>query len=228
MNKILVIAAHPDDEVLGCGATIAKHAQRGDEVHILIMAEGITSRTALEANLVHENLSMLAKAAHRAGAILGVKSVTLKQFPDNRMDSLDRLDVIREVELEIKSRKPNIIYTHHAGDVNIDHRRVHEAVITAVRPIPGCSVDQILTFEVASSTEWQPPLSNMPFLPNWFEDVTETIELKLKALDAYEMEMRSWPHVRSIESLLALSKWRGATIGAHAAEAFMLARKIGR
>ena len=226
-NKVVVIAAHPDDEVLGCGGTIAKHVYDGDEVHILIMAEGLTSRDYTRNATAHAlELSDLAKAANAANKVLGTTSLTLKGLPDNRMDSLDRLDVIKLIEDFIQTHNPSIVYTHHIGDVNIDHRRIHEAVVTACRPVPNQMVKTLLFFEVSSSTEWQPSISAPVFSPNWFVDISETLALKLQALRAYQTEMRPWPHARSVEALEHLARWRGATVGVNAAEAFVLGRNI--
>lgn len=227
MKTVLVVAAHPDDEVLGCGATIAKHVKAGDKVHVVILAEGMTSRDN-ERNRQQRNmeLSELAKAAHTANDILGVHSLSLLDLPDNRMDSIDLLDIVKVLEDSILTFNPDILYTHHAGDVNIDHRRTHEAVITATRPQPGQTVKTLLFFEVQSSSEWQPPGSALAFAPNWFVDVTSTVELKMKALTAYKMEMREWPHARSCEAVEHLARWRGATVGCEAAEAFVLGRMI--
>ena len=225
--KYLIIAAHPDDEVLGCGGSMAKWSRDGSEVHVLIMAEGITSRDKSRYREVRQKeLSHLAKSANKAGEILGVQSVELLDFPDNRMDSIDLLDVVKEVEKKNEELKPDVVVTHHGGDLNIDHRVIHQAVITACRPQPGQTVKRILSFEVPSSTEWQSPSSGNPFVPNWFEDISDTLELKIKALEAYESEMRKWPHARSIKALEHLARWRGATVGAEAAEAFMLVREI--
>lgn len=228
-RSVLVVAAHPDDEILGCGATMARHARAGDKVHVLILAEGITSRTQHpnRASKARE-LSELSKHAERANAVLGVASLTLHDFPDNRMDSLDLLDVIKVVEEHIGKRNPQVVYTHHAGDVNIDHRRVHEAIVASCRPQPGHPVEEVLYFEVASSTEWQTTGSAPAFVPNWFVDVSETLELKLKALGHYKGEMRPWPHARSLRAVEHLARWRGASIGREAAEAFMLGRKLTR
>ncbi len=227
-DTVLVIAAHPDDEVLGCGGTMARHAKSGDTVHVVILAEGITSRDQKSNRENKEKeLSALGEAAHRANEILGVKTVELNDFPDNRMDSLARLDVVKVVEGFIDRFKPDIVYTHHGGDLNVDHRRVHEAVVTSCRPMPGNQgVRTLLFFEVASSTEWQPPGSASPFTPNWFVDISTTLELKLQALQAYESEMRPWPHSRSVKALEHLAQWRGASIGVEAAEAFELGRRL--
>ena len=226
-ETVLVLAAHPDDEILGCGATIAKHAARGDKVHVVILAEGVTSRDESRDRSARQGeLSHLAEAAHRANSVLDVSSLVLHDFPDNRMDSLDRLDIIKAVEAYIQQLKPSIVYTHHSGDVNIDHRRIHEAVVTACRPIPGHPVRTLLFFEVASSTEWQPPGSGPYFMPVWYEDVAQTLAQKLEALAIYESEMRPWPHARSVKALEHLARWRGASIGVEAAEAFMVGRAI--
>lgn len=228
-KSVLVIAAHPDDEVLGCGGTIATHSRAGDEVHVVIMAEGMTSRLPKRnRGAFAKELKSLGQAARKANKILGATSVTLLDFPDNRMDSLDRLDITKAVEDLVKKFQPTIVYTHHVGDVNIDHRCIHDAVITACRPLPGHCVETILFWETSSSTEYQPPQSAPPFLPNWWNDISATLDLKLDALRAYHVEMRPWPHARSLEAIEHLAKWRGASIGVSAAEAFMLGRKINR
>jgi LmbE family N-acetylglucosaminyl deacetylase len=226
-RSVLIIAAHPDDEVLGCGGTIARHADAGDCVHVLIVAEGATSRQALrDRNQVADELSHLAQAAQTAGAILGVANVELLDLPDNRLDSLDRLDLIKRIEEGIARHQPQVVYVHHAGDLNIDHRRLHEAVVTACRPTPGQPVRRLLSYEVASSTEWQTPGSALSFQPNWFVDITGQWVRKRQALEAYAAEMRPWPHARSIEALEHLARWRGAQVGVEAAEAFCLLRGL--
>ncbi len=226
-KTILVVAAHPDDEILGCGATVAKHVRAGDAVHVLILAEGVTSRDAKRRPEKRaKELSSLAKAAHAANKILGVRSVTLESFPDNRLDTVARLELVKAVE-HLKGRvKPQIVYTHHSGDVNIDHRCVHDAVTVACRPQPGESVKTLLFFETASSTEWQTRGVKGAFVPNWFVDVSSTLGLKMKALKKYGSEMRPWPHARSLRALEHLARWRGATVGTEAAEAFVLGRHI--
>lgn len=224
----MVLAAHPDDEILGCGGTIAKHISQGDQVHVVIMAEGITSRDKIRDRTARQKeLSELADCARKANQILGVTSVQLLDFPDNRMDSMDRLDIIKKVEELVNEIKPDIIYTHHIGDVNIDHRRIHEAVITACRPIPtNHRVKGIYFFETPSSTEWMTANSAPSFIPQLYVNITDELQLKIKSLNAYLPEMRPWPHARSIEAVEHLARWRGANIGVEAAEAFMIGRII--
>jgi len=227
MTCVLVVAAHPDDEVLGCGGTIARHVADGDQVQVLIVAEGATSRLEhRDRSQVGDQLSDLAKAAHKAGSILGVAGVELLDLPDNRLDSLDRLDLIKHIEFYINHYRPQVVYVHHSGDVNVDHRLLHEAVITACRPTPGHAVRRLLSFEVPSSTEWQPPGSASAFLPNWFVDISDQFNLKIDALEAYASEMRPWPHARSLKAVEYLGRWRGAQVGVEAAEAFCLLRQL--
>lgn len=227
MNQILVVAAHPDDEVLGCGGTIARHADSGDQVQVLIVAEGSTSRQhKSDRSQVGNELSALGKAAQAAGSILGAASVEFLDLPDNRLDPLDRLDLIKRIEECFQRYQPDCVYTHHAGDVNVDHRRLHEAVVTACRPTPGHVVKRLLSFEVASSTEWQPPGSAPASQPNGFVNISDHWERKLDALVAYSSEMRDWPHARCLEAVEHLERWRGAQVGVEAAEAFCLLRQL--
>jgi LmbE family N-acetylglucosaminyl deacetylase len=227
MKTALVVAAHPDDEVLGCGASIARLSHEGWKVHVLIVAEGATSRAA-KRDIVAElgELSALAKSAEKANKILGAASVKLLSLPDNRMDSIDLLDIVKVVEEHVLKYKPSLIFTHHAGDVNIDHKVLHDAVIVACRPQPNHSVKELLFFEVPSSTEWRPVSSGIYFTPNYFYDVSEHISKKMAALSAYNSEMRNFPHPRSMVAVNHLARWRGASVGCEAAEAFMLGRCI--
>jgi N-acetylglucosamine malate deacetylase 1 len=231
LRSALILAAHPDDEVLGCGGTMAKLAAEGAEVHVAFLADGVGSRGGAD---TCETLTLAARkaleqrraAARRACEILGAASVRFDDLPDNRLDTVPLLDITQRIETLVGEHRPELLITHHAGDLNVDHRRVHQAAITACRPQRGHPVKTLLTFEVASSTEWQPPGSGAPFLPNWFVDVSATIEQKLEALDAYAAELRGWPHPRSREGVEHLARWRGATIGCAAAEAFLVARVL--
>jgi N-acetylglucosamine malate deacetylase 1 len=225
MNSILVIAAHPDDEVLGCGGTIAKLADQGATVHVAFLADGVFARAG-DTDARQAELNARRAAAQKACGILGVKSIFFGEFPDNRMDTVALLDIVRAVEELIAKHRPDTVFTHHAGDVNIDHRRIHEAVVTACRPQSHHPVKTLLCFEVPSSTEWQLPGSAPIFVPNWFIDISDTIKHKLDALNAYDAELRAWPHPRSLQGVEHLARWRGATVGVDAAEAFMLGRQL--
>ena len=226
-KKVLIVAAHPDDEVLGCGGAIAKHSDQGDIVNILIVAEGLTSRSPSRNRLnVSYELTHLEEAAQKSSLILGAQAVQLLDLPDNRLDSLDRLDLVKIIEDHIFSFQPQIVYVHHCGDVNIDHRLLHEAVVTACRPTPDNKVLRLLSYEVPSSTEWQTPGSAPLFQPNYFINIEDQFTRKLQALECYSSEMRNWPHPRSIRAVKHLSSWRGSQVGFDVAEAFCLLRAL--
>ena len=225
MKSILVLAAHPDDEVLGCGGTIAKFSDQGYLVHVAFFADGVLARSGEQVSQ-QEELTVRYAAAQKACKILGVKSVTFGKLPDNRMDTIPLLDITRTVEGLIAEHRPEIVLTHHIGDVNIDHRCLHEAVVTACRPQHEHLVKTLLCFEVPSSTEWQLPGSAPMFAPNWFVDISGTLDRKIAALEAYSAELRNWPHPRSQKVVEHLAHWRGATIGVDAAEAFILGRQL--
>jgi LmbE family N-acetylglucosaminyl deacetylase len=197
----------------------------GDSVSVVILADGESSRASHSDDRAIDRREQCARAA---AGILGVQNISFHRFPDNRLDTVPRLDLVKVVEQEIKAAAPDTVYTHHAGDLNVDHRRVHEAVVTACRPQTGHSVQTLLFFETPSSTEWQPPGSNQPFLPNWFVDISDVWESKLAALRAYKDELRTWPHPRTLEGVEHLARWRGATVGCAAAEAFILGRAVRR
>ncbi len=220
MSAVLVVVAHADDEVLGCGGAIARHVAEGDQVHVVFVADGVTSRGGAGT----DELARRQQATERACAILGVKSMAFFGMPDNRLDSVPLLDIIQPLEAICANLAPLVVYTHHCGDLNVDHRITHEAVMTACRPLPSASVREILTFEVMSSTEWGGGAA--PFLPNLFIDIGTQLETKMRALDAYELEMRAFPHSRSLEHIRHLARHRGSSVGVEAAEAFMVVRLI--
>jgi LmbE family N-acetylglucosaminyl deacetylase len=220
-RTVLVVAAHADDEALGCGGTIARHVMEGDRVHLVVMADGVHSR--LDVNPV--DLERRLMAAGRAQKILGIEEVHYLGFPDNRMDSLALLDIVQALEPVLQKLAPQVVYTHHHGDLNIDHRITQQAVMTACRPQPGHAVKEIYGFEVMSSTEWASPQSE-PFLPSFFVDITAQLETKQLALAAYAEELRPVPHSRSMEHLEALARHRGYCMGLDAAEAFVVYRLI--
>ncbi len=222
-KTLLVIAAHPDDEVLGCGGTMARLAAQGAEVHVMFLADGIGSRTG---TTDQGEMDERESAARAACQILGAHAPLFGDFPDNEMDTTSRLSVTKNIETIIDQLAPDTILTHHAGDVNIDHRRIHDAVIAACRPQPCHPVRSLLYFEVASSTEWQTPGSAPAFIPDTFVDITNQLPQKQAALQAYDREMRAWPHSRSVKAVTHLAYWRGATVGVEAAESFVSGRHI--
>ena len=224
-KSVLILAAHPDDEVLGCGGTIAKLSDQGVIIHVAFLADGVFSRTG-DKVIQKEELKIRHIAAQKASNILGVKSLSFGDFPDNRMDTVPLLDITKALESLIIEHQPDTVFTHHAGDVNIDHRRMHEAVVAACRPQHGHPVKTLLCFEVPSSTEWQLPCNAPAFNPNWFVDISATLNRKMAALEAYATELRDWPHPRSRQGVEHLAHWRGATVGVDAAEAFILGREI--
>lgn len=223
MDNILVVAAHPDDEILGAGGSMAKHSANGDTVHTVFMADGVSSRSNDSTSMeLHErNL-----AASNAARIIGSQKPRFIGLPDNRMDSIDLLDVVKPLEAVIQDIQPRVIYTHHYGDLNVDHQITHKAVMTACRPQYVEQATTILCFEVLSSTEWQTPNSGNAFEANWFVDISETFNTKIEALDAYEVEMRAAPHSRSVSNVKNQAGLRGNQIFTEYAEAFVLARHI--
>jgi len=226
-GAVAVVAAHPDDEVLGCGGTLARMASEGRSVHILFVSDGETSR-AVQPGLPSIEKAVKARdaAAMAACEILSGSSVQMLGLPDNRLDGVELLDVVKHIESFVQRHRPSLLLTHHSGDVNIDHRVVHDAVISACRPQPGHPVRELLFFEVPSSTEWRPASSANAFNPNYFVDISKTLPKKLEALNAYAAELRPFPHPRSIKAVTALAHWRGAMVGVEAAEAFILGRKL--
>lgn len=225
-DTVLIIAAHPDDEILGCGGSIVRHRKEGDQVSILILADGVGGRQDIGSPPKPAEVEERHQCARRANNILGVEDLILLSYPDNRMDEVPLLKIVQDIERVLDRCKPAIIYTHHSCDVNIDHRLVHDAVITACRPQPGQCVRKLLFFETPSSTEWRPATSMPPFEPQWFVDISDTLSLKLEAMAAYGPELRDFPHPRSLAAIEHLARWRGASIGLSAAEAFVLGRLI--
>lgn len=221
MKTVLVVAAHADDEALGCGGTIARHVAEGDDVYAIFVADGVTSRIHAE----QSDLAVRHAAAERAKEILGIRESFYLGLPDNCLDSIPLIDVVRKIEPYVSSIQPNTIYTHHHGDLNVDHRITHQAVMTACRPCPGSSVREIFTFEVVSSTEWA-SRGKMPFVPNMFVDVADYLSTKIQALVAYEAEMRSPPHSRCLENIENLARHRGYAVGVWAAEGFEVVRML--
>lgn len=223
----MIVAAHPDDELLGLGATMHKLIKDyGVKTHVVILGEGITSRSN-NRNVYEweEILKRHHQNMHEAAKIIGYHSVSNYNFSDNRFDHHDLLDIVKTVEKEKRNFQPEIIFTHHGGDLNIDHQRTFEAVMTATRPMEDEKVRTIITFETPSATEWQATCDLRQFRPNLFIEVSlEDIHAKCMAMNAYHFESRSYPHPRSAEALMILAKQRGYTVGKNMAEAFQIVR----
>ncbi len=223
---VLIIAAHPDDEVLGCGGTIARLAQEGNNVFIAIMGEGITSRYQQREQVDVALVESLQARSRQVAKMLGAKDIFIQNLPDNRFDTVPILDVVKVIEDLVARLTPEVIYTHHGGDLNIDHVVTHRAVLTATRPVRGCPVREVYVFEVPSSTEWAFQQFSPTFQPNTFVDITATLEMKVQAMSLYESEARDFPHPRSPKALRTMAHWRGSLVGCEAAEAFELIRAI--
>jgi len=225
-TKFLAVVAHPDDEVLGCGGTIARLAEEGHEVHVTILGEGITSRLDQRTQTDPVILQELRNRSRQVSKLLGVKQLYLHDFPDNRFDTVPLLDIVKTIETEINRFEPQTVYTHHGGDLNIDHVITHRAVMTATRPVKNCPVKEIYAFEVPSATEWAFGQFRTCFQPNVFTDISATLETKIRALGIYESESRSFPHPRSPEALQSIAKRWGSVVGREAVEAFEQIRSI--
>jgi LmbE family N-acetylglucosaminyl deacetylase len=224
--KVLVIAAHPDDEVLGCGGTMARLTDDGADVHVHILGEGVTSRYERRDDADRDSIRSLRDQAREACRVVGVTQVELHSLPDNRFDAETLLDIVKIVERLVDKVQPEVIYTHHGGDLNVDHQIVHKAVLTATRPAVTQAVREIYAWEVPSSTEWSFQRIEPCFRPNVFVDISETLERKIESMRAYVTEIRDFPHPRSPEALEAIARRWGTVAGFRAAEAFELVRSM--
>lgn len=236
--KILVIAAHPDDEVLGMGGTIKKYTKNKHDVKIVIMATGIFARRSQNSKnstaynvdknsmaTMEKKLTELRNDAKKASKIMGVTDLELLDFPDNEMDKVSNLEVTKKIESIIEKFKPTVIFTHSQYDINIDHRTIYNATITATRPTSDSTVEKVFSFEVPSSTEWYFPSK---FSPNVFVDIKTELTTKIKALSAYKNEIRNFPHPRSTKAIDIIAKRWGTVCGFDAAEAFSLIRHVSK
>ena len=227
MKKILVVVAHPDDEVLGCGGTMARLAMEGNDVYTLILGEGITARDMERDRINREkDLGELKNHIIEANKLLGVKKTYTFDFPDNRFDTVALLDIIKAIE-EVKGDvSPDIMFTHHHGDLNVDHNITFRAALTACRPIKDESVKEVYSFEIPSSTEWNAPSSKTYFMPDYFVDISKSIETKINALKEYKSELRDFPHPRSLEAVELNAKQWAVKVGLEVAEVFKTVRLI--
>ena len=221
MKKILVIAPHPDDEVLGCGGTIAKHVKEGDEVYLCIVTKGYTPDWS------EEFIKNRPKEIKKSNEILGIEKTYFLNFPTAKLDTIPQKELNDSISNIVKEIKPEIVYAPHEGDLSKEHRLIFEAALVATRPKPGSSVKKILCYETLSETEWGRNLIKKMFIPNVYIDISNTLKEKLKAMKAYKSELKEYPHPRSLEIIKALAKKRGSEAGLKFAEAFMLIREIG-
>ncbi|MBN1793551.1 MAG: PIG-L family deacetylase [Candidatus Omnitrophica bacterium] len=223
-HNILIVAAHPDDEILGCGGTVARLIKEGHAAYTLLLGEGVTSRDEeRDPKKRGKEINSLRNQAQQANAALGVKEVFIHSFPDNRFDTVPLLDIVKVIEKTKEKVKPALVFTHYANDLNIDHRITCAAVLTATRPVLDETVKEIYSFEVPSSTEWNYPLS---FSPNVYFDISQTIDVKLQAIKQYVSEIKEPPHPRSQEGVELNARMWGMKVGLGYAEAFTCVRRL--
>lgn len=228
-KRILIVVAHPDDELLGLGATMHRLIKSSNiKTHVVILGEGLTSRSEnRNVNLWTSELEKHKQNIKNAQNAIGYHSVSIYDFPDNRFDTVALLDIIKVIEKEKLAFQPEIIFTHHGGDLNIDHQRTFEAVLTCTRPMQQEQVKTIITFETPSGTEWRASSDPKHFIPNLFFSVTkEDVKAKILGMESYEFEKRKFPHPRSPEALEIQAKRWGVAVGTEFAEAFVLIRNI--
>jgi LmbE family N-acetylglucosaminyl deacetylase len=220
--NVLIIAPHSDDEVLGCGGVMARHAAGGDDVHVLVVTRGTPEMYPPEQE------EQTRQELHAAHAILGVSSVHFLDFLAPKLDTIPGHQLADAIGRIIRSLYPSIIYLPHRGDIHSDHRAVYQATLVAARPINDCPVRKLLCYETLSETEWAAPFGDDAFIPTVFVDITDYLDQKLKAMACYHSELKQPPHPRSLQAIEVLAKMRGATVSLPAVEAFMLVREIDR
>jgi len=224
--NILVIVSHPDDEVLGCGGSISRFARAGQDVYIAILSRGLGARYGEDQDVPEELLQAISRQSNTVAQQLGARRLFLHDLPDNRFDTIPLLRIVKIIEDLVSTVTPEIIITHHGGDLNIDHRRVFQAAVTATRPAGSALVRDLYSCEIPSSTEWAFQHTGHAFRPNVFIDITDTLEEKVRALQVYESETRTFPHPRSPEGVKVTAQRWGMVSGCRAAEAFELIRSI--
>lgn len=222
MEKIIVIAPHADDEVLGCGGTISKHVAHGNEVNVIIVTNAHVGDPAL---CSADDIKKVRNEAIRAHDILGVNTTLFMDFPAPRLNAFPEYKISQELDRVFKEIRPQIIYIPHHGDMHQDHKAVHRAALVAARPRVGQSIRRIYCYETLSETEWA-PMQESPFVPNVFNDITDFIEMKLEAMNCFQSQLKKFPDPRSLEAIEALATFRGSTSGIKRAEAFILERDI--
>ena len=222
--SVLCIAAHPDDEVLGVGGTLSRHTANGDNVHICILSDGVTSRYS-DTDTADKEIEQRRQRARRAAETLGA-TVSLYRFPDNSFDTVPLLDLVQTIEAEIAEHNPEIVYTHHYGDLNIDHELACRATVTATRPLADSEVKRVLAFETLSASEWSVPRPDNVFQPTSFVDISDHHVTKIDALSVYENELQDSPHPRTVDTVRQNAEVWGSKAGVEAAEPFELLREV--
>lgn len=223
-DRVLIIAAHPDDEVLGAGGTIAKYAMNGADVRLLIVTDGSTSQYR-DAPRLAQILAQKKQETASAAELLGIREVLYGALPDMKLDMTEHIRVNQVIEHVVDDFRPDIVFTHFYGDVNLDHQCVHRSTLVACRPVEGQCVRELYSYFVPSATDWSVPSCAAAFLPNTFVDISgDCAERKYAAMAAYATELREYPHPRSIAALRALDQANGVHVGRRAAECFMAHR----
>jgi len=218
-EKVLVVCAHPDDETLGLGGTLANHSKNGDDILVIFFANGQYGRDESKAGIKkRENQSK------RACDILGIKNLKFYNYDDQLLEKIPLIELTSKIELVIKKFQPTILYTHYSGDMNQDHRRVFEAVLISSRPKPSSKIKKLICFETPSSTEWGN--SQDGFIPNLFVDIENVIQKKIDAIKQYGNEVENFPHPRSVEAIISRAKYWGSTVGLPKAEVFLIVRQV--
>ena len=222
-KTILIVAAHSDDDAFGCGGTIVKLSKNNNKIFAIYFTDGVSARNNKKD--LNKKIAQRKKNTNNAAKILGIKKFSYCSYPDNKLDSVSLLEIVQRIEEEISIVKPDIIFTHFDNDLNIDHRIINKAVITATRPKPKNRVKKIFLFETLSSTEWNFSSNKVNFNPNYFVDISKTIDKKIKAIRSYKNEICSWPHPRSLKGVKILAMFRGQSVGLELAEGFQLLRE---
>ena len=218
MAIVLVVAPHPDDEILGCGGTIARHVSQGDTVYVCIVTTAYTPDWSKE-YIEHRHTEIT-----NSNSILGIKKTFFLDFPTAKFDTISRKEINESLHSVVQRLKPEVVYIPHGGDIHLDHRIVHESALVALRPSSNSSTIRTLAYETLSETEWGRSLKH--FIPNVFVDITDFLELKKNAMKAYGSELRQEPNPRSLNSIEALARKRGSEVNVSCAESFMLLREI--
>jgi LmbE family N-acetylglucosaminyl deacetylase len=221
--NVLAVVAHPDDEILGVGGTLARHAAQGDRVSVVILGEGMSSRKLRYEAPAESAILTSRDETREALAVLGVDDVRRFELPDQRFDSLPLLDIVKVVAAEVERVAPAVVYTHFRNDINVDHQRTFQAVLVATRPVPACPVEWVFAFETLSATEWNYH-ADTGFAPNFYVDIAGQLEHKLAAMAKYSSELKTFPHPRSLAAIEHSARLRGAHCGYLAAEAFVMVR----